>query len=140
MPLSTDTLNNMNAIGKTGARRLDGLAIYPPFPYTLMRNATLTMARALIEEDKYELLFQALADYERIGVFIHPRSAEFLLVMVDVYEGASSRPMLRRTNRSDKRTEDPTVKLARMLDEAPSELRNPDSAELDYDWDSAPRA
>lgn len=128
MALSTDTLQTIDSIGRTNARRLDGGAAYPPYPYTLLRNATLTMARELALGGKIPALIATLQEYERNGVFIHPKTANFLLVMVDIYEGATARPQLRRRD-NDPAEEDPRIQLARIIGESPSALgyQPPDS-------------
>lgn len=132
MALSAEKLATINAIGLASSRRLDGLAAYPPYPYTLLRNATLTVARALVQEGKIPRLLATLREYEQHGELIHPSSAAFLLVMVDVYEGASARPMLsRRGHEAMELDEDPIEVLARKLGESPMELREPKKVDAD---------
>lgn len=127
MALSAEKLATINSIGLTAARRMDGLAAYPPYPYTILRNATLTVARELAIGGKIPLLLATLKEYEAHGEFIHPKSAAFLLVMVDVLEGATARPMLHERDGDDAQEEDldedPIVLLARKIGESPMELR-----------------
>lgn len=121
MPISADRLQRIDAVGRVNARRLDGLAPYPPYPYNQMRNAILTLSQAIVQEGKLPLLFATLAEYERHGVFIHPKTAEFLLVMVDVYEGPTAKPQLKKSAAED--TDKLIDRLARLIGESPSELR-----------------
>ena len=94
MALSAGTINTMRSIGLTSARREDGQPAYPPFPYAILRNATVALAKVLAMSGMGARLIQALQETERSGHFIHPKTANFQLLMLAVYEDALNTPHL----------------------------------------------
>ena len=96
MALSAQKIESIRSIGRTNTRRVNGMPAYPPYPNAILRNAISAMVFEMAMEGMMPALIQSLVDAERIGVFIHPKTADFLLMMLDVYLEELTVPMLRR--------------------------------------------